>query len=108
MDDTPGHGRGIDLRGVGQFFPGTASGWPAGLCIFLVESHSGMFGGNTIRGWGDLQLGHLYLGTRHTYYPQGGHVVAAKEILRIIGILEEHYTEVQGIITSLHLAATLL
>ena len=31
----PGHGIDANLRGVGQFSPGTASGWPTGLADSL-------------------------------------------------------------------------
>ena len=44
----------------------------------------------------------------HLFYAAGRHTSAVAELLRLIKRLKEIHTEVQGVITTLHLAITLL
>ena len=46
--------------------------------------------------------------TSHLFYAAGRHASAVADLLRLIEIIEDLQTEVQGTITSLHLATILL
>ena len=48
LDDTPGHGRGINLQRDGRFPPGASAGWTAGLHGLIADIRSSLYGGHPV------------------------------------------------------------